>query len=92
MKPISKKTLKELQWLKKLPDSKIDFSDIPEIKSMEGWVQGRFYRPVKKPVTLRLDADVLKWLQSSGDGYQTRINQLLRAAMTQHNKPRKRAS
>lgn len=36
------------------------------------------YRPRKKPVTLRLDADVLEWFKKQGRGYQTRINQVLR--------------
>src|ERR1700722_16529549 len=36
------------------------------------------YRPMKKPVTLRLDADVLEWFQRHGRGYQTRINEALR--------------
>jgi len=40
------------------------------------------YKPVKKPVTLRLDADVLVWFQRAGRGYQTRINQALRKVMT----------
>jgi len=39
------------------------------------------YRPVKKPVTLRLDADLLAWFQQDGRGYQTRINQALRQVM-----------
>jgi len=39
------------------------------------------YRPVKKPVTLRLDADVLAWFQKDGRRYQTRINQALRKVM-----------
>jgi len=39
------------------------------------------YRPVKKPVTLRLDADVLAWFQRGGRGYQTRINKALRQVM-----------
>lgn len=39
------------------------------------------YRPVKKPVTLRLDADILEWFQRDGKGYQTRINQVLRQVM-----------
>ena len=37
-----------------------------------------FYRPLKKPVTLRLDADILAWFQRGGRGYQTRINRALR--------------
>jgi len=39
------------------------------------------YRPVKKPVTLRLDADLLAWFQRAGRGYQTRINRALRKVM-----------
>jgi hypothetical protein len=44
-------------------------------------VVGKFYRPIKKPVTIRVDADVLAWLKRQGSGYQTRINKLLREAM-----------
>jgi uncharacterized protein (DUF4415 family) len=40
-----------------------------------------FFRPVKKPVTARIDADVLDWLKSQGKGHLTRINNLLREAM-----------
>lgn len=40
-----------------------------------------FYRPLKSPVTLRLDADVLAWFKKDGRRYQTRINQALRRVM-----------
>jgi len=40
-----------------------------------------WYRPRKKPVTLRLDADVIAWFKTSGKGYQTRINRELRRVM-----------
>ncbi|HWZ49717.1 MAG TPA: BrnA antitoxin family protein [Herbaspirillum sp.] len=40
-----------------------------------------FYRPVKAATTVRLDTDILAWLCSQGNGYQTRINQILRDAM-----------
>ena len=40
-----------------------------------------YYRPLKKPVTLRLDADVLAWFKKDGRRYQTRINQALRKMM-----------
>ena len=40
-----------------------------------------YYRPLKKPVTLRLDADVLAWFKREGRRYQTRINQALRQVM-----------
>jgi uncharacterized protein (DUF4415 family) len=41
------------------------------------------YKPVKKPVTLRLDADILSWFQRGGRGYQTRINEALRKVMVE---------
>jgi uncharacterized protein (DUF4415 family) len=45
-----------------------------------------YYRPIKKPVTLRLDADVLAWFQRQGRGYQTRINRALRKLMSEERK------
>ncbi|PYX03823.1 MAG: hypothetical protein DMG86_02265 [Acidobacteria bacterium] len=38
----------------------------------------KMYKPLKKPVTLRLDADVVAWFKKKGRGYQTRINRALR--------------
>ncbi len=47
------------------------------------------YRPLKMPVTLRLDADLLAFFRRDGRGYQTRINQALRKAMLdERKKPR----
>jgi uncharacterized protein (DUF4415 family) len=39
------------------------------------------YKPIKKPITLRIDADVLAWFKKQGQGYQTRINRALRKLM-----------
>ena len=72
-----------LKALAARPDSEIDFSDIPEITD-EQWktaVRGHFYRPVKRQITARVDADVLAWLKSQGKGYQSRINAILRREM-----------
>ena len=44
------------------------------------------YRPIKKPVTLRLDEDVLVWFRKQGRGYQTRINRALRKVMMEGRK------
>ena len=65
------------------PDSSIDFSDLPELteKFWQNAVRNPFYRPVKRQLTLRLDADVIAWLRKKGKGYQTRVNALLRDAM-----------
>jgi uncharacterized protein (DUF4415 family) len=52
------------------------------------WVPGmeKLYKPLKKPVTLRLDADIIAWYQNDGRGYQTRINQALRQLMVKEQK------
>lgn len=74
---------RDLERLAALPDDQIDDSDIPELTDAQ-WaeaVRGRFYRPVKKQITARLDADVLAWLKADGQGYQTRMNAILRRAM-----------
>jgi uncharacterized protein (DUF4415 family) len=80
-KRLTGKREKKLAALARMPDSEIDLTDIPEIRDWSGAVVGKFYRPIKKPVTIRVDADVLAWLKSTGKGYQTRINRLLREAM-----------
>lgn len=79
---------KELAKLDALPADQIDTSDIPELTD-EQWasaVRGRFYRPIKQQITARLDADVLAWLKAGGQGYQTRMNAILRRAMMAESK------
>ncbi|HEX8814214.1 MAG TPA: BrnA antitoxin family protein [Terriglobales bacterium] len=74
---------KELALLVALPDDQIDTSDIPELPA-SAWknaVRGRFYRPIKQAVSMRLDADVVAWLKKQGKGYQTRANCILRQRM-----------
>jgi len=81
--PLTAKQREQLDALAKMSDHEIDTSDAPELPE-EAWknaVRGRFYRPVKQAVSLRLDADVLAWLKKDGDGYQTRVNQMLRERM-----------
>ncbi len=71
----------ELAALAQKRDEDIDTSDIPEVKDWSGAVIGRFYRPVKEAVSIRLDADILAWFKGQGSGYQTRINEVLRKAI-----------
>jgi uncharacterized protein (DUF4415 family) len=61
----------------------IDLSDMPEKLDWTNAERGKFYRPVKQQLTLRLDADVVHWFKTraKGGGYQTRINQALRRFM-----------
>lgn len=44
------------------------------------------YRPLKKPITVRIDADVLAWFKKDGSRYQTRINSALREFMERETK------
>ena len=71
----------EIRALKRMKDREIDTTDIPPVLDWSKAVVGKFYRPIKKPLTIRLDADVLAWLKAQGKGYQTRINALLRSSM-----------
>ncbi len=85
MKKLSKAQLRDIRAIAAQKDGDIDFSDAPPVLDWSGAEMGKFHRPPKKPVTLRLDADVIDWLKSAGPGYQTRANHLLRHAM-QHYK------
>lgn len=83
MKTLTPKQEADLKALAAMRDEDIDTSDIPEVLDWSGAVVGRFYRPVKQPVTLRLDADVVAWFKSQSEKYQTTMNQVLRAYMQQ---------
>ncbi len=81
--PLTGEQGREIKRLAARPDSELDTSDIPELSDAqlaEG-ERGVFYRPVKKQITARVDADVLAWLKSDGKGYQSRMNAILRQAM-----------
>jgi uncharacterized protein (DUF4415 family) len=80
-KPLSAEQIARLKAAADRSDEEIDFSDIPDADagSASRMVRGMFYRPVKKQITLRLDAHVLEWFrQSASKGYQTDINRVLR--------------
>jgi uncharacterized protein (DUF4415 family) len=65
-----------------MPDSGIDLSDAPPVEPFPSEIQvGRFYRPIKKLVSIRVDADVLAWFRSRGKKYQTYMNEVLRREM-----------
>lgn len=84
----------ELRQLEVAGEDGIDTEMIPPAPA-EAWRHARrgpvtrddlgamraFFRPVKQPVSLRLDADILHWFKerTGGRGWQTAINQALRA-------------
>ena len=79
------RTLKRLDATR---DEAIDYSDIPPLSSemfAQALVQkGLQPTPPKAQITLRLDRDVLEWFRNQGKGYQTRINEILRAYKKAH--------
>ncbi len=81
--PLTAKEKAEIKALKAMPDSEINYEDIPRLDESfwKNAQRGRFYKPVKTSTTVRVDADVLAWLKSRGKGYQTRLNAILRDAM-----------
>jgi uncharacterized protein (DUF4415 family) len=64
-----------------MKDSEIDYSDIPALDKSFLRKATTAWPPVKKQLTIRLDADVLDWIKGHGKGYQTRINRILRVVM-----------
>ena len=81
-KPLTDEQTARLEAVADLPDDQIDFSDIPEADDVffANAVRGRFHRPIKQQLTLRLDADVVDWFKrrsQNGKGYQTDINRVL---------------
>lgn len=69
-----------LEELAALPDSEIDYSDIPEL-GPEFWANARVVQPrdPKEQLTIRFDADIVEWFRAQGKGYQTHMNAVLRA-------------
>jgi uncharacterized protein (DUF4415 family) len=79
----------EKAWaeLRELRDEDIDLSDTPEVTG-PGWRRVSELIPEgnKEQVTLRLDADVLRFFKATGRRYQSRINAALREYMNAHRK------
>ena len=90
---VSEEGQRALEALAIKPDAEIDYSDIPPLPDdfFEKAQVGVFYRPVKRAVPIRLDADVLDWLQAQGSDYHPRANQILREAMLADLRRTKRA-
>src|SRR6202521_3268873 len=64
---------------KVMDDSRVNLDDIPRLTNgqLAAMVRLRDARPRKVAVSLRLDARVLAWEQSKGEGHLTRINEQL---------------
>ncbi len=68
------------------PDSEINLDEAPEL-TKEDFARGHFkyWKPIKKPITFRIDIDNLSWLKSFGEkGYLSRLNEIIRWARENH--------
>jgi uncharacterized protein (DUF4415 family) len=77
-----------------MEENQINTAALPEQTDWSGARRGVFFRPIKRQLTLRLDADVIDWFKShapAGEGYQTRINSALRDYVARHGADRRSA-
>lgn len=70
--------LKEISALNKMSDDEIDTSDIPERLDWSNAQVGKFYKPIKTQISLRVDADILNWFKEQSNQYSSLMNQALR--------------
>ena len=81
MRKLIKERKRDLRAIAAKRGRDIDFSDAPPVLDWSGAEIGKFYRLVKKPVTMLLDSDIIDSLKADGRGYQTKADFLLRQAM-----------
>ena len=74
----------DLDRLRRISERAIQRSSPPELADLppDFWTEAKLVHPVpKKPISLRVDEDVLQWFKAQGPRYQSRINAVLRAYM-----------
>jgi uncharacterized protein (DUF4415 family) len=84
--PLPTDNMERLRAATAMPEEQIDTTDpdAPEVLDWSNALRGRFYRPTKRLLTLRVDEDVIDWFKREAGGqggYQTAMNRTLRAAM-----------
>ena len=81
--PLTDAQKADLERLAAMPDEEIDSGDAPALTDAQLAQMRRpeHFRPLKKQITARVDADVLAWLKAPGPGYQSCLNAILRRAM-----------
>lgn len=93
-RPLSAADLeRQLQALESITPEEIDTSDIPPLtnEDFQKAMFNPYYKPVKKQITVRLDAVLIEWLKGQGRGYQTRLNEIVTKAMLEDIKHKKHA-
>ena len=84
-----RKSMTDLKRLRELTDEEIDASIKNDPDWSEDWNWGDavlVISPKKKPISIRVDEDVLDYFKAEGAGYQRRMNTVLRSYMEQKKK------
>ncbi|MBY0379441.1 MAG: hypothetical protein K2P99_03455 [Burkholderiales bacterium] len=55
-----------LKSFKNMSEEQIEYSDTPEVSSLVGWQPNPFFKPIKKPISVQLDIDIITWLKMHG--------------------------
>jgi len=84
--PATEEQKRRLEAIANLPDTAIDYSDIPRQTTAVQWSRPGMMLPNenKQQITLRVDADVLSFFKGTGKRYQSRINAALREYVNAH--------
>ena len=74
---------RKIAAISNIKDEEINTTDIQPLTddSFKNAIFNPYYKPVKKQLTVRLDAVLIEWLKGQGKGYQTRLNDILKKAM-----------
>ena len=97
--PLTAEQQAEIEALARMPDSEIDYSDIPR-QSREEWdksvvIGNPWITPPTKSLIkeFRVDSDIIHWVlnQVGGDGYMDKMNAMLRRAMEEERAERRKA-
>lgn len=88
-KPLSAAQRIRMAAVAAMPDSAIDYSDIPKQRGKVKWSRPGALVPSenKRQVTLRVDSDVLNFFRAASKRYQSRINTALREYMKAYHPP-----
>jgi uncharacterized protein (DUF4415 family) len=75
--------LARLRAAAEMPDDQINLTDpdAPLVTDWHGAERGKFFKPIKRLKSFRIDADVLAYFEGQGKGYQSTVNRVLREAM-----------
>jgi|ERR1700689_1373781 uncharacterized protein (DUF4415 family) len=91
LKSMQRRGLSRTDWKKvdAMTEEELEASiaaDPDDIHEELDWSKAILLPPRKKDVHIRIDSDVLDWFKQSGRGYQTRMNNVLRAFFDAHRK------